>query len=105
MGISNYPSHIVLPQAEKPYPSILDFLAAKFPSVPRDSWENRITEEKVLDVTANPITHTTAFFPGMRISYFREVRQEPVIPFLEKILFQDDEILVACKPQDRKSTR
>ena len=30
--------------------------------------------------------------------YFRETENEPVIPFAEQTLFQDDEILVACKP-------
>jgi len=32
------------------------------------------------------------------VYYFREVCTEPVIPFAEKILFLDDELLVACKP-------
>ncbi|RQW78308.1 MAG: pseudouridine synthase [Geobacter sp.] len=98
MGISRYPSRVTLPQAEKPYPSILCFLAARFPSVARHSWEKRIAEGKVLDEHANPVTLTTAYEPYARIFYFREVSAEPVIPFTEKILFQDDEILVACKP-------
>ena len=98
MGLSRYPSHVALPRAEKPYPSILDFLAARFPSVCRDSWEKRIAEGKVLDEAANPITRATAYVPCARIYYFREVGREPVIPFRETILFQDDEILVACKP-------
>ncbi|MDO9069033.1 MAG: pseudouridine synthase, partial [Deltaproteobacteria bacterium] len=36
--------------------------------------------------------------PSKRIYYFREISSEPLIPFAEKILFQNDEILVACKP-------
>ena len=34
----------------------------------------------------------------MCVCYYREVEQEPVIPFEETVIFQDDQILVACKP-------
>jgi tRNA pseudouridine32 synthase / 23S rRNA pseudouridine746 synthase len=98
MGLSLYPSHVSLPRVDKPYPSILDFLAGRFPSVRREIWEKRIDEGKVLDGASIPITFATPYVPCARIYYFREVGQEPVIPFKETILFQDAEILVACKP-------
>jgi tRNA pseudouridine32 synthase/23S rRNA pseudouridine746 synthase len=98
MGISSYPSTVTLPQAEKPYPSIPEFLSAKFPSVPLEVWMHRIAEGKVLDEAAKPIMLNTGYVPGRRILYFREVALEPVIPFSETILYQNDEFLVACKP-------
>ncbi len=98
MGISKYPSIVTMPIIERPYPSILTFLQQRFPSVPTDLWEQRIAEGKVLDEQYTPITPDTGYAPGKRIYYFREVVAEKVIPFAEKILFQDDEILVACKP-------
>lgn len=87
-----------MPEAEKPYPSILDFLCERFPAISRYIWEERIAEGKVLDENAQRITLSTAYAPKRRIFYFREVTAEPVIPFAEKILFLDDELLVACKP-------
>jgi tRNA pseudouridine32 synthase/23S rRNA pseudouridine746 synthase len=98
MGISPYPSTVTMPKAERPHPTILGFLCTRFPAVPQESWEKRISEGKVLDDEASPITPDTGYAPGKRIFYFREVRDEPVIPFREKILFRDDELLVACKP-------
>ena len=98
MSISRYPSIVTLPNVEPPYPSILEFLGERFPSVSRELWEQRITEGKVLDEAAKPIQPETRYLPGRRILYFREVAEEPVIPYSETILFQDDEILVACKP-------
>ena len=98
MGISKHPSIVTMPKAEKPFPSILGFLIGRFPSVPREIWEKRVAEGKVLDEEARPITLDSGYAPGRRILYFREVINETVIPFTEKILFQDDEILVACKP-------
>jgi len=98
MGISNHPSVVTMPKAEKPYPSILAFLSGRFPAIPRVVWEQRISEGKVLDEKAQRITRDTEYAPLRRVYYFREVCTEPVIPFAEKILFLDDELLVACKP-------
>ncbi len=98
MGLSRYPSKVTMPNVEKPYPSILGFLHGRFPNVPQDSWELRISAGKVLDEDGQPITTATGYTPGKRIFYFREVEREPVIPFGETILFQNEELLVACKP-------
>jgi tRNA pseudouridine32 synthase/23S rRNA pseudouridine746 synthase len=98
MGIAKHPSVVSMPAAEKPYPSIVEFLCQAFPAISRDRWEQRISEGKVLDDHGHPINRATPYSPGQRIFYFREVEHEPVIPFAEQILFQDDELLVACKP-------
>lgn len=98
MGISTHPSVVTMPIAEKPYPSILTFLSARFPAIAREIWEERISEGKLIDEESRPVTADTPYSPQKRIFYFREVCVEPVIPFAEKILFIDDEILVACKP-------
>lgn len=98
MTISRYCSKVTMPEAEKPYPSILGFLTARFPHVRHNIWEQRILEGKVLDDNRNPITADTAYIPFKRIYYFREIENERVIPFSEKIIFQNDELLVSCKP-------
>lgn len=98
MGISKHPSVVTLPKAEKPYPSILSFLSTRFPAISRETWEKRISDEKVIGEKNGPITLDTAYTPLSRIFYFREVSSEPVIPFTEKILHLDDDVLVACKP-------
>jgi tRNA pseudouridine32 synthase/23S rRNA pseudouridine746 synthase len=98
MGISKYPSVVTMPKGEMPYPSIPGFLSRRFPAISQEIWEKRISEGKVLDEKAEQITLDTEYAPLGRIFYFREVSEEPLIPFAEKILFQDDHILVACKP-------
>jgi tRNA pseudouridine32 synthase/23S rRNA pseudouridine746 synthase len=82
----------------KPYPAILDFLVQRFPKVDRTTWEQRISEGKVQSETGVPITSETPYIPQQKLLYFREVKEETPIPLREKILFQNDEILVACKP-------
>ena len=98
MGIAKHPSVVTLPPTHEPYPSIVEFLNRTFPAISRDRWTQRIREGKVLNDRGEPITADTPYSPSKRIFYFREVENEPVIPFSERILFQDDELLVACKP-------
>lgn len=98
MGISKYPSVVTMPPARAPYPSIAEFLFKTFPAISQQRWTERILEGRVLDDNGNPITAQTQYSPSKRIFYFRETDNEPVIPFAEQILFQNDELLVACKP-------
>lgn len=98
MGISKHPSIVTMPKTEKPYPSIPAFLSMRFPAISWETWETRISEGKVLDENRQRITPDSKYTPLSRIFYFREVSAETIIPFAEKILHLDDEILVACKP-------
>src|ERR1039457_5885607 len=98
MGISHHPSCVTMPTCEKPYPSILTFLSTRFSSISRAEWQLRIAEGKVLDDESLPITTDTEYTAHKHIFYFREVHNETVIPFTETILFQDEELLVACNP-------
>lgn len=98
MGISLYPATVTMPKIEQPYPSILGFLCQRFPKIEPGCWERRIAEGKVLGEDGRPITADSKYAPQNRIFYFREVENEPVIPFAEKILFHNAEILVSCKP-------
>ena len=87
-----------MPKNDHPCPSVFAFLCKRFPAISPEIWEQRITDGKVLGENTQRITLDTAYAPLRRIFYFREVSTEPLIPFAERILFRDDEILVACKP-------
>jgi len=98
MGIAKHSSRVSLPRIDKPYPTILEFLVQRFPNVGMALWEERILTGKVLDDAGALITLETPYVPQKRLFYYREVEEEPRIPLQEKILFQNDQILVACKP-------
>jgi tRNA pseudouridine32 synthase/23S rRNA pseudouridine746 synthase len=98
MAISITPSVVTMPAAARPYPSILEFLTRRFPRIGSSCWQQRIRAGKILDADHTPISSETAYLPYKRLFYFREVEQERLIPFTEKILFQNDHLLVACKP-------
>lgn len=87
-----------MPEMAKPYPTLISFLAERFARVSAQTWENRIAEGKVLTEEGQPVTLDTAYMPNKRLLYYREVKEEPEIPFQEQILFRSDHLLVACKP-------
>lgn len=87
-----------MPAAEKPYPSILEFLSGRFPKIQSVCWQQRIIDGKVLAADHTPITADSKYLPHQQLFYFREVEQEQPIPFSETVIFQNDHLLVACKP-------
>lgn len=98
MSIAPQPSFVKLPCIKPPYPSILDFLSARFPNVDREIWIQRICAGKVLNKKQEPIHLDTPYESGGRLYYFREVISEPEVPFQEEILWQDEHLIVIAKP-------
>ncbi len=91
-------SVVTMPKREKPYPTILSFLTDRFPAIPPDIWLLRIAGGAVRDEHDRQITLESSYAPQQRLFYYREVAEEPAIPFSEEIIYRDDELLVACKP-------
>jgi tRNA pseudouridine32 synthase/23S rRNA pseudouridine746 synthase len=91
-------SFVTLPDADSPYPALLDFLDSRFPKVGRDVWLHRLATGGVTDDLGEVMRPGTPYRPRLRLRYRREVAAEPVIPFEETILFQDTRLLVADKP-------
>lgn len=98
MVTSDYPSKVSLPQTNPGVVTVLEYLIIKFPYVSEQTWRQRMTEGKVHRHNGSLITPQSAFQAHERIYYYREVDNEPGIPFTETVLFQDDHILVADKP-------
>jgi len=84
------------------WPTLIDFLAERFPNVARQTWLDRIHRGDVTDEVGQPLTlqqASQAPYPAnTRLYYYREVLHEPVIPFDEVVLYQDDHLLVVDKP-------
>jgi tRNA pseudouridine32 synthase/23S rRNA pseudouridine746 synthase len=78
--------------------SVLDALCAHFATIGRVQWLDRMERGRVTDGQGVAITPQTPYREGMRIHYFREVIDEPSIPFDETVLHVDEHLLVADKP-------
>ena len=94
------PSCVGLPAG--PWRTITDFLVERFPAISRETWLARMTSQQVVDEFGELVTPERAY-PGsssgtVRVYYYRDVPDEPLIPFHETVLFQDEHLVVADKP-------
>ena len=77
---------------------MLDFLAHRMPNVTRDAWCQRMLAGDVVDERGQPVAPERRFEGGLRLYYYRSLSAEPVLPFSETVLFQDEHLVVADKP-------
>ena len=90
------PSHLQLPPG--PWRTLLDGLCARFPGIDRGVWIQRFARGRVQDAGGRALAADVPYRVGMEVRYFREVDDEPRIPFEAQILFADDHLVVADKP-------
>jgi tRNA pseudouridine32 synthase/23S rRNA pseudouridine746 synthase len=98
-GVS--PSCVATPASkpgQAPWGTVLDFLADRLPSIGKPTWERRMQQGEVLDDQARPVPPETPYLGGQRLYYYRALDDEPVVPFQETVLHQDDHLLVVDKP-------
>ena len=89
-------STLQLPQGA--WPSVLDCLCEHFPAVARSQWLKRMARGRVVDSDGRWLTPETPYRVGLEVHYYREVADEPPIPFSEHVLHADADLLVADKP-------
>ena len=90
------PSVIALPAG--PWPLVIDYLEHRFPGIPREEIARRMREGDVRDDRGERVPPEAAYRAQQKLYYYRHIENEPRIPFDEKILFEDELIVVADKP-------
>ena len=89
-------STLQLPQGA--WSSVLDCLCERFPAIARATWLERMARGRVVDGHVRCLTPETPYRPGLEVHYYREVCDEPTIPFEEVVLHADADLVVADKP-------
>ena len=98
MSISKYPSKVSLPQHNPGVATVLQYLIAKFQQIAPSVWQQRVADGKVHWHDGTLISAQTPYQAQQLVYYYREVASETAVPFIEEILFQDANLLVAYKP-------
>lgn len=81
-----------------PWPTLLEGLCARFPRIGREQWQDRFARGRVLDAERRALSADAPYRVGKTILYFREVMDEPRIPFEESLVHVDEHLVVADKP-------
>ncbi|MGU3432256.1 pseudouridine synthase [Actinomycetes bacterium M1A6_2h] len=97
------PSRIRLPDPPAQYPTVVDYLTARFPADARRLRE-KVAAGEVVDAAGVPIDTGTPIRPRADIYLYRDPPIEPVVPFAIDILHRDDSLVVVDKPHFLSTT-
>ncbi len=92
-------SRVWLPKdSNNEWPMVLDFLEERFPFINRKIIQERMSRGDIVDEMGKPFNKDTPYQAELFLFYYREIPNEPAIPFKEKILFKNDDFIVVDKP-------
>ena len=83
---------------ENPPETILEFLCNEFPHIQKSEWLQRFEDQLILNIDGKILDQTTLYTPNQHIFYYRFLANETHVPFKEKILFENEDLLVVDKP-------
>lgn len=78
--------------------TVFEFLKEQYPRIALETWTTRMAKGEVIDECGRAVDPQTPYRVGACIFYYRELGNEHVIPFAERVLYRDEHILVADKP-------
>ena len=78
--------------------TILEFLTERFPFMPKALFQERMARGDIVNQDGTPFRADSAYLEETYLFYYREVPDEPHIPFYEEILYKDEHIIVVDKP-------
>lgn len=78
--------------------TVFECVCDHFPNVAADIWRERFARGRVHDIAGHQLAAAHPFRAGLTVRYFREVVDEPEIPFEETIVHVDDDLVVVDKP-------
>src|SRR5690606_33707338 len=81
-----------------PWDTVLEALCARFPGLGEAVWRDRFARGRVLDADGRALDVSARCRVGAVVQYFREVADEPDVPFAETVVHADAHLVVACKP-------
>ena len=90
------PSHLDLPNGR--WPNLLSFLIERFPHIDAAEWRARLARGDLVNQDGQPFAVDSPYPARQMLWYYREVPDEPPVPFREKILYRDERLVVADKP-------
>ncbi len=78
--------------------TILEFLIERFPFIAEEILRDRMSRGDIVNQDGTVFTPESRYQPETFLFYYREIPNETEIPFKEKILYKDDNIIVVDKP-------
>lgn len=81
-----------------PWATVVEGLAARVPSVGAARWESLVRRGAVVGADGRPVGVGSPFVAGMSVWFYRELPEEPVVPFPMSVVYRDERVVVVDKP-------
>lgn len=91
-------SQVFLPHLSHSMPSVFAYLCSAFAHINAQEWQQRFIDGLIIDMQGRTLTLDSPYLAEQHIYYYRFLDNETHIPFYEKVLFEDDDLLVVDKP-------
>ena len=91
-------SKVYLPFLENPPKRLLNYLCDHFPHISAKEWQQRFEDQLILDMQGQILLIDHPYTANTHIYYYRFLAHEIAVPFEEKILFENDDLIVVDKP-------
>ena len=78
--------------------TMLEFLVERFPFISEEILIERLKRGHIVSQVGETFTPKSPYQPEIFLFYYREIPNEPEIPFKEEILFENENIIVVDKP-------
>ena len=91
-------SKVFLPQFSTTPNCLFEFLCDHFPHIHAEEWQQRFDDHLIFDMNGQILTTQSPYIENTHIYYYRFLQHEIHVPFQEKILFENDDLMVVDKP-------
>lgn len=91
-------SQVFLPSSGHQARTVYQYLYSQFPHISVNEWQQRFHDQLILDTNGQVLSIDSTYQPNTHIYYYRFLEHEIHVPFYEKILFENDDLLVVDKP-------
>ncbi len=78
--------------------TVFEFFVYRFPFLPEDLIRERMDQGQIVSETGEAVSPDTPYQPEIHVFYYREIPDEPKIPFEEQVLYKDDHLIAVDKP-------
>ena len=78
--------------------TVFDFFVERFPFIPEKIVKERMRRGHIVSQTGEVFSPDSPYQPEIHVFYYREIPDEPKIPFQEKVIFKNDHFIVVDKP-------
>lgn len=91
-------SKVFLPHCEPCPNSVFEYLSEHFKHIDQLEWQQRFEDGLILDSSGQKLSLDSSYQGNQHLFYYRFLAHEIHVPFREKILFENDDLLVVDKP-------